>query len=35
MERMAYDAAHREEIWKRKPCGAMILYSESADLKEI
>ena len=35
VERMAYDASHREEIWKRKPCGATILYTESTELKEI
>lgn len=35
VDRMVYDASHREEIWRRKPCGAAILYTESAELKEI
>jgi DNA-binding transcriptional regulator YiaG len=33
-ERMIYDAAHREEEWKRKRTGAVILCSESIELTE-
>lgn len=35
VERMVYDASHREQVWIRKPFGAAILYTESAELKEI
>jgi putative zinc finger/helix-turn-helix YgiT family protein len=31
-ERMAYDAAHKEKIWKRQPKGAIIPYTDSAEL---
>jgi hypothetical protein len=31
-ERMAYDAAHKEKVWKRQPNGAIIPYTESAEL---
>jgi len=31
-ERMAYDAAHKEKIWKRQPIGAIIPYTDSAEL---
>jgi transcriptional regulator with XRE-family HTH domain len=34
-DRMIYDAAHREPVWKEKETGAMIPYSDSARLKEI
>src|SRR4030042_5925401 len=31
-ERMAYDAAHKEKIWKRQPRGAIIPYTDSTEL---
>jgi putative zinc finger/helix-turn-helix YgiT family protein len=31
-QQMAYDAAHREAIWKRKSNGSIIPYTDSADL---
>jgi len=31
-ERMAYDAAHKENIWKKQPNGAIIPYTDSAEL---
>ena len=31
-ERMAYDAAHKEKIWKKQPNGAIIPYTDSAEL---
>jgi putative zinc finger/helix-turn-helix YgiT family protein len=31
-EQMVYDAAHREIIWRRKDAGAIIPYSDSAEL---
>jgi hypothetical protein len=31
-ERMAYDAAHKEKIWERPPNGAIIPYTDSAEL---
>ena len=31
-ERMVYDAAHREKIWKRQPNGATIPYTDSAEV---
>jgi hypothetical protein len=31
-ERMVYDAAHREKIWKKQPNGAIIPYPDSAEL---
>lgn len=31
-ERMAYDAAHKEKIWKRQLNGAIIPYTDSAEL---
>jgi transcriptional regulator with XRE-family HTH domain len=34
-DRMIYDAAHREPVWKEKETGAMIPYSDSSRLKEI
>jgi len=34
-DRMIYDAAHREPVWKEKETGAMIPYSDSTRLKEI
>lgn len=34
-ERMAYDAAHKEKIWKRQPKGAIIPYTDSAELMGI
>jgi len=34
-ERMAYDAAHREQIWKNKSIGEIIPYSDSSDLTEL
>jgi hypothetical protein len=33
-EKMIYDAAHREGVWKEKRPGAVILYSESKELTE-
>ena len=31
-ERMVYDAAHKEKIWKKQPNGAIIPYPDSAEL---
>jgi putative zinc finger/helix-turn-helix YgiT family protein len=31
-ERMVYDAAHKEKIWKRQPNGAIIPYTDSSEL---
>jgi putative zinc finger/helix-turn-helix YgiT family protein len=31
-ERMVYDAAHKEKIWKRQPNGAIIPYTDSSKL---
>jgi putative zinc finger/helix-turn-helix YgiT family protein len=31
-ERMAYEAAHKERIWKKQPNGAIIPYTDSAEL---
>ena len=31
-ERMIYEAAHKEKIWKKQPNGAIIPYTESAEL---
>jgi len=31
-ERMAYDAAHKEKIWKKQPNGAIIPYTDSVEL---
>lgn len=31
-ERMVYDAAHKEKIWKKHPNGAIIPYTNSAEL---
>jgi putative zinc finger/helix-turn-helix YgiT family protein len=31
-ERMVYDAAHKENIWKKQPNGAIIPYTDSAEL---
>jgi putative zinc finger/helix-turn-helix YgiT family protein len=31
-ERMAYEAAHKEKIWKKQPNGAIIPYTDSAEL---
>jgi len=31
-DRMVYDAAHKEKIWKRQPNGAIIPYPDSAEL---
>ncbi len=31
-ERMVYAAAHKEEIWKKQPNGAIIPYTDSAEL---
>jgi putative zinc finger/helix-turn-helix YgiT family protein len=31
-ERMAYDAAHKEKIWKKQPNGAIIPYTDSTEL---
>jgi putative zinc finger/helix-turn-helix YgiT family protein len=31
-ERMAYDSAHKEKIWKKQPNGAIIPYTDSAEL---
>jgi putative zinc finger/helix-turn-helix YgiT family protein len=31
-ERMAYEAAHKENIWERQPNGAIIPYTNSAEL---
>jgi len=34
-ERMAYEAAHKEKIWKKQPNGAIIPYTDSAELTGI
>ena len=34
-ERMVYDAAHEEEIWKKQPTGAIIPYPDSSELTGI
>jgi len=34
-ERMVYDAAHREKVFKETPIGALIPYSRAFDLTEI
>ncbi|MBN1664819.1 MAG: DUF4065 domain-containing protein [Deltaproteobacteria bacterium] len=34
-ERMVYDAAHREKVFKETPIGALIPYSRALDLTEI
>jgi hypothetical protein len=31
-ERMAYEAAHKEKIWKKQLNGAIIPYTDSAEL---
>ncbi len=31
-ERMAFDAAHKEKIWKKQPNGAIIPYTDSVEL---
>ena len=31
-ERMVYEAAHKERIWKRQPNGAIIPYPDSIEL---
>jgi hypothetical protein len=31
-DRMVYDAAHKEKIWKRQPNGAIIPYTDSSEL---
>jgi putative zinc finger/helix-turn-helix YgiT family protein len=32
-ERMVYEAAHKEKIWKKQPKGAIIPYTDSGELK--
>jgi len=32
VERMVYDAAHREVVWKKRPIGATIPYSSSEEI---
>lgn len=34
-EQMVYDAAHKERIWQKQPNGAIIPYTDSAELAEI
>ncbi len=34
-ERLVYDAAHKEKIWKKQPNGAIIPYTDSAELMGI
>jgi putative zinc finger/helix-turn-helix YgiT family protein len=34
-KRMAYDAAHREHVWKKRTAGALIPYTDSSELTEI
>jgi len=34
-DRMAYDAAHREKVWKEKDTGALIPYTDAIRLTEI
>ena len=31
-ERMVYNAAHKEKIWKKQPNGAIIPYTDSGEL---
>ena len=31
-ERMVYDATHKEKVWKKQPNGAIIPYTDSAEL---
>jgi hypothetical protein len=31
-ERTAYNAAHKEKIWKKQPDGAIIPYTDSGEL---
>jgi len=35
IKRMIIDAAHREEVWKRKSAGSLIPYSDAFELTEI
>ena len=35
IERLIYEAAHREPIWREKPIGSAIFYSEAIGLTEI
>jgi putative zinc finger/helix-turn-helix YgiT family protein len=34
-EKMVYNAAHREEVWKEKATGALIAYSDASELTEV
>jgi len=34
-KKMAYDATHREEVWKKKKPGDLMPYSDAAYLKEV
>lgn len=34
-KRMAFDATHREAVWKKKKPGDLMLYSDAPNLKEI
>lgn len=32
---MAYDAAHREHVWKKRSAGALILYTDASEFTAI
>lgn len=34
-DRMAYDAAHREQVWEEKPTGTLIPYTDAVRLTEV
>ncbi|MBU1054328.1 MAG: helix-turn-helix domain-containing protein [Proteobacteria bacterium] len=34
-KKMAYDAAHREQVWKKRNTGALIPYTDASELTEI
>ena len=34
-EKMVYNAAHREKVWKEKATGALIAYSDASELTEV
>ncbi len=34
-KRMAYDAAHREHVWKKRSAGVLSQYTDASELTEI
>ena len=34
-EQMAYDAAHREKVWKDRPMGSLIPYSTASEITQV